>query len=238
MKNVKKTMALCAAILMSTVAVAQDGLSVRVGGSFPVGTFAQGNAADMALWTQMSDYGAAATGFNVGIKYQLELLSGLSAFASTDLFYSGLNEEVNETFKSDNVTLPSYMNIPVMVGANYALLDILGTTLWVEAGAGVNFRNITASEVSAAVGSLISGNTTSEYNFTTSFAWQAGIGVSLLDKISVGVHYYGLGAAEISGETTTSADLGGLLNGTTKPIEFTAGNLNPSMVVVRLGYTF
>ena len=132
------------------------------------------------------------------------------------------------------------MNIPVMVGANYALLDILGTPLWVEAGAGMNFRYITASEVSSAVGSLISGNTTSEYNFTTSFAWQAGIGVSLLDKISVGLHYYGLGAAEISGETTTttSGDLGGLLNGTTKPIEFTAGNLNPSMVVVRLGYTF
>ena len=240
MKNVKRVIACVAVMLgMSTIGFAQSGLSVRVGGSFPVGTFAQGGAGDMALTMPASELGAAATGVNGGVKYQLNILGDLGVFASADLFYNGLKKEVVETMKDDNenVELPSYMNIPLMVGANYTLLKFAGASLWAEAGAGVNLRNITASSASAAVGTLISGSTESNYDFSTSVAWQVGVGVSL-SKLSLGVHYYGFGASEISGETTTSADLGGILGGETKPMEFTAGKLNPTMLVARVSYTF
>lgn len=240
MKNVKRMIACVAVMLgMSTIGFAQSGLSVRVGGSFPVGTFAQGGAGDMALMMPASELGAAATGVNGGVKYQLNILGDLGVFASADLFYNGLKKEVVETMKDDNenVELPSYMNIPLMVGVNYTLLKFAGASLWAEAGAGVNLRNITASSASAAVGTLISGSTESNYDFSTSVAWQVGVGVSL-SKLSFGVHYYGFGASEISGETTTSADLGGILGGVTKPMKFTAGKLNPTMLVARVSYTF
>ena len=240
MKNVKRVIVCVAVMLgMSTIGFAQSGLSVRVGGSFPVGTFAQGGAGDMALMMPASELGAAATGVNGGVKYQLNILGDLGVFASADLFYNGLKKEVVETMKDDNenVELPSYMNIPLMVGVNYTLLKFAGASLWAEAGAGVNLRNITASSASAAVGTLISGSTESNYDFSTSVAWQVGVGVSL-SKLSLGVHYYGFGASEISGETTTSADLGGILGGVTKPMEFTAGKLNPTMLVARVSYTF
>lgn len=240
MKNVKRSIA-CIAIMLgvATVGFAQSGLSVRVGGSFPVGTFAKGDAGDMALTIPTSELGAAATGINGGVKYQLNVLGDLGVFASADLFYNGLKNDVVETMKGDNenVELSSYMNIPLMLGANYTLLELSGTSLWVEAGAGINLRNITANSASSAVGTLISGNTESNYDFSTSAAWQVGVGVSL-SKFSLGVHYYGLGASEISGETMTSADLGGILNGETKPVEFTAGKLNPTVLVARMSYTF
>lgn len=240
MKNVKRTI-VCVAIMlgMSTFSFAQKGFSVCVGGSFPVGKFAQGGAGDMALMAPTSELGAAATGINGGVKYQFNVLGDLGVFASADLFYNGLKKDVVETVKGDNenVELPSYMNIPLMVGANYTLLKLAGISLWAEAGAGVNFRNITASSASAAVGTLVSGSTESNYDFSASVAWQVGVGVSL-SKLSLGVHYYGFGASEISGDTTTSADLGGIFGGETKPIEFTAGKLNPTMLVARLSYTF
>lgn len=241
MKNVKKAIALVAVIMgISTASFAQDGLSVRAGGNFPVGTFAQGKATDLALSSLKSELGGAATGFNVGLRYQLGILGDISAFASADLFYNGLKSEIKDDLKGDNenVTLPSYMNIPVMVGANYTILDIIGTTLWAEAGIGVNFRNITSSTFAAAVGSLVSGSTESDYNLSTSFAWQVGVGVSVSSKVSLGLHYYGFGAADVRGEQTASGNLGGLISGETKPVDFTLGKLNPSMVVIRLGYHF
>lgn len=241
MKNVKKTIALVAVIMgVSTVSLAQNGLSVRAGGNFPVGTFAQGKITDLALNSLKSELGGAATGFNVGVKYQLGLLGDLSAFASADLFYNGLKSDIKEAMQVDgaDVVVPAYMNIPVMVGANYTILDIIGTTLWAEAGIGVNFRNITSSTFAAAVGSLVSGSTESDYDLSTSFAWQVGVGVSVSSKVSLGLHYYGFGAADVRGEQTASGNLGGLIGGATKPIEFTSGRLNPSMVVIRLGYHF
>ena len=240
MKKVKNAIALAAIMLgMSTTAFAQDGLSIRVGGSFPVGAFAQGSAGDMALLTSASELGAAAIGYNAGLKYQYNLISGLSAFASADVFYNGLNEDAKNDLKGDNenITLPSYLNIPVMVGINYAFLNFEKVSLWAEAGAGVNIRHITTSTASAAVGTIVSGNTETMYNNSTSFAWQAGIGVSL-SKFSLSAHYYGLGESTINGESTLSADLGGILSGTSEPAAFTAGKLSPSMVVARLSYTF
>lgn len=241
MKNVKKAIALVAVIMgISTVSFAQNGFTVRAGGSFPIGTFGKGDVKDIALLDGKSSNGGAAIGFNAGVKYQLSIIGNLGVFGTADFFYNSLNSDIKEAWKGDNenINLPAYMNIPVMVGANYTILDIIGTTLWVEAGAGVNFRNITSSTASAALGSILSGDTKSVYDISTTFAWQAGVGVSLSNTVTLGLHYYGFGAAEISGESTSSANLGDLISGESKPMAFTFGKLNPSMIIVRLGYTF
>ena len=241
MKNLKRMIAMVAiAMGVSTMAIAQDGFSVRVGANFPVGTFAQGDAVDNALLNAVSEFGAAATGFNAGIKYQFGIVGNLGLFASADFFYNGLNEDAKDVLKgeSDDVTLPTYMNVPVMLGANYKIIDLASVALWVEAGAGANFRNITANTASAAFGTLVSGSKETVYDLACSFAWQAGLGVTLAKTLSLGVHYYGFGGADVKGESTASTNVGGLFDGESKPIAFTSGKLNPSMVVVRLGYTF
>lgn len=251
MKNVKKVMALAAVILgFSVSAVAQNGFTVRVGGNFPVGAFGQGdNTAELALSSTEATLGGSAIGFNAGLKYQFGVAGNLSAFATADFFYNGLKGDIKEEWKGDNenITLPSYMNIPVMLGLNYTLLDIIGTTLWVEAGAGANFCNITKSAVEIneeIFGVSLSGSAKSVYDLSTTFAWQAGIGVCFDNTVTLGLHYYGFGKSEIKGETVIDAnastgigniDLNDILG---EEGNFAFGKLNPSMVVVRLGYTF
>lgn len=242
MKNVKKLMTLAAVILgFAASASAQNGFTLRAGGNFPVGAFNNGeNAAELALSNPEATLGGAAIGFNAGVKYQFGVVGNLSGFATADFFYNGLKGDIKDAWKGDNenITLPSYMNMPVMLGLNYTILDIIGTTLWAEAGAGANFRSISKSAAEGAVGTLISGNTETVYNLATTFAWQAGIGVSIDNTVTLGLHYYGFGGANVKGESTASGNLGGLIGGETKPLAFTNGKLNPSMVVVRLGYTF
>ena len=238
MKVVKKAIAFVAIIMgFSAAASAQDGLTVRVGGTFPVGAFGSGESIDIALSDPTSEFGGAATGVNAGIKYQLGILGNLGVFASADVFYNGLKGDIKEDLggDSENITLPSYLNIPVMVGANYSIIDLGIASLWAEAGAGLNIRSITKSSSSVGSGSF-SASSESAYGIGTTLAWQAGIGATLLDCFSVGLHYYGLGAAEVKGDVTTTAGLGSL--GGELKNEFTAGKINPSMVVLRVGYTF
>ncbi len=251
MKKFKKAISLVAIMMsMSAVAVAQNGLSVRAGGNFPVGTFGQGEGTNIALVSSVSELGGAATGFNVGLKYQLGVVGNLSAFASADLFYNGLNGDAEENYSVDvdgaDVTKPAYLNIPAMLGLNYTIVDFSGTTLWVEAGAGVNFANITSSSVEynteLPLLGTVEANSKSVYDMATTFAWQAGFGVSL-NKLSLGLHYYGFGKAPISYETSIDANasnLGSLGIGNILGEEgkFEVGKVQPSMVVVRLGYTF
>ena len=245
-------MALVAVILgFSASAVAQNGMTIRVGANLPVGSFAQGkSAAELALSNPEATLGgAAAAGFNAGLKYQFEVIDNLGLFATADFFYNGLNGDIKEAWKGDSegITLPAYMNMPVMLGVNYSILDIIGTTLWVEAGAGANFRSISKSsaEYSAEVPLVgtVDASAETTYNVGTSFAWQAGFGVCFDNTITLGVHYYGFGKAPISYETAIDASAsnigsGGINNILGEEGKFTGGKLNPSMVVIRLGYTF
>lgn len=238
MKNVKKVMALVAVILGFAVsASAQNGFTLRAGGNFPVGAFNNGeNAAELALSNSEATLGGAAIGFNAGVKYQFGVVGNLSAFATADFFYNGLKGDIKEDWHIEDLkdiegikfNTPSYMNIPVMLGLNYTILDIIGTTLWAEAGAGVNFRSITKNSAEYNSNNLdVSAEMT--YDLATTFAWQAGLGVSIDNTVTLGLHYYGFGKSEIKGESTIP------VIGTKS---FKVGKLNPSMVVVRLGYTF
>lgn len=241
MKNVKKAIALVAVILgVSTASFAQNGFSLHAGGNFPMGTFGKGGSlSDIALNNAVAEVGGAATGYNAGLKYQFRVVSHLNAFVSADFFYNGLKSELTDAVQVEGVetSAPSYMNIPAMVGLNYSVLKIFGSTIWAEAGAGINFRNINGSNMNAAWENLVWGRD-AEYKLSTSLGWQAGVGISLDNKVSIALHYYNLGAADVNGETSFSSELEGIISGETKPTEFTKGKLSPSMVVIRLGYHF
>ena len=253
----KKVIALAAIILGgATVTSAQNGVTVRIGASFPVGTFSQGTEAkELALSTPEATFGGAGIGFNAGLKYQIEVVKNLGIFATADFFYNGLNKDAKNDIKKEiavegieaSSTIPSYMNVPVMLGLNYSFLNIRNIALWAEAGAGVNLGKITkmATEINAEVPLIgnINGSTTTTYDMSTTFAWQAGVGVCLGRNLSLGVHYYNLGSSVVNSETAVDANVGDFGSINIDNIlgengKFTTGKLNPSMIVARLGYTF
>ncbi|MBO7267578.1 MAG: hypothetical protein J6V12_07420 [Bacteroidaceae bacterium] len=238
MKTINRLFASIALIVGTfTAASAQNGLSIHAGNNFPIGAFSRGNTVgDIALNNSNSSYGGAAMGFNAGAKFQLSVLSDLSAFVSADFFYNGLKKELKEGFNDHSKSPPSYMNMPVMAGINYTLFEILGTTFWAEAGAGMNFRNITNNVSLSLDANTIGVSTEEAYDLTCSLAWKAGIGATLASKLSLGIHYYGFGASDISGETTSTLNVGSLTS--EMKDSFTGGKLKAAMIVVRLGYHF
>ena len=235
MKLINKLIAAIALTMGVSTASAQNGLSIHAGNAFPIGAFSQGDkASDIALNNISSNYGGAATGFNVGAKVQLSILGDLSAFVEANFLYNGLKKELKK--KGNDNSLPSYINMPVMAGVNYTLFEVLGTTFWAEAGVGMNFSKITNSVSLNFSESVLDISKEANYDLTTSLAWKAGIGVTIANKFSLGAHYYGFGASNISGETTSSINMGNITSDFKD--SFSQGTLKTSMIVVRLGYHF
>jgi hypothetical protein len=213
---------------LTTTSWAQNGFSVYVGGNFPVGTFGQGGRfTDVTLNTLNSELGDAAIGMNVGLKYQFRLLGGLSAFVSADFLYNSLKDDIKKVTDT-GLVISEYLNIPAMLGANYTVINLFFMSLWLEAGVGVNFCNVTGNPL---LGATYSSDNTS-YAFSKSFVWQAGIGVSVAKKLSLGMHYYGFGASDVRIASVVDSGMGDLVS------DLKGGTLDPSMVVVRLGYHF
>ncbi len=232
----KKCRILVAAVaaLMVSFGVANAQTTVSVGVALPQGDFgSQVYGPDFALSYPNGTVGGAATGFQIGLKQQFKVpLIGLSFFASADFMYNGLAE----SFKSDavltEVTYPNYINVPLMLGANYQFnfTPLLG--IYVEAGAGLNARFITKSETTTnAV--VTNVTTTTTYSPAFTFAYQFGAGVKLVKLVSVGVNYYSLGSAPVKGKASGSA-LG--VSGETS--EITRGTLNPGILALRVGFSF
>lgn len=79
MKNVVKVFASFVIFLgISSTAVAQNGITLRAGGSLPAGAFGKGdNFSELAISKANATFGGAGIGFNAGIKYQLGLIGNL-----------------------------------------------------------------------------------------------------------------------------------------------------------------
>ena len=225
---------------------AQNGLSLRVGGSFPVDFFDKGGVmSDVTLDNAATTFGDAATGWNAGLKYQLGLLGNWGLFASADVFYSDVRGDYDELLSKagldQNVMLPLCFNAPVMVGLNWQVINLKVLALWAEAGVGVNFHNALSLEGAFDEWDDVIErdiDTDELYRTAAAVAWQAGAGITLGGKVSLGVHYYAFGAADIEGKLF--GEEGGAFGDWADKLagEFESGKVNPSMLVLRLGYSF
>ncbi len=161
---------------------ANKGFSVRAGGAFPVGEFAETSG------------GMAKAGLTVGVRQTFAVApTNLGLFVSADFVYNGMkNLEIFDELSAEgfDVNIPEYLNIPVLVGLNYSYKadEMLG--LWAEFGIGVNYRFATKLEAKYSDQVYM----VQKLDPAFSFAFQLGAGMTFNDKVSVGLNYYSMGS--------------------------------------------
>lgn len=244
MKRMKRLIAFVAVVLgmsMTTWAQnAQNGFSLRTGGSFPVNFLDKdGGISGITFDNAATTFGDAAMGWNAGLKFQFKLLGSLSMFASADVFYSDVTDEytgllddlgldLNDLGVDENMILPLCLNAPVLVGLNWQIINLKIVQLWAEAGVGVNFHSVFSLDEEDVYFER-SLEADDLYRTAAAVAWQAGAGITLGGKVSLGVHYYAFGNSDVNTVDDWADKLAG---------EFESGKVNPSMMVLRLGYHF
>ena len=258
MKNWKRLVAaLSVAWGISASALAQNGLSVYVGGNavwggvlLLIGAFSSADdegddyayGEDDDSWERHEDTDKDLPyfpmGANVGLKYQLGLGKDLAMFASADVFYRNLNDKAlksPEDMVRDEV-LPSSVNFPVLMGFNYTIKRFPYSSLWVESGVGVSFRRI---EVQRTVGGTWPDNV--EVSVSRHWgvvpAWKTGVGLTS-QRVSMELCCHAFCNYEVEGaffarEGNVVADWGHKL-----ARGIAAERLRLPMICFRMGYCF
>ena len=213
MKNMKRIILVVAIIFgCSMSSFAQSGFSARISSNILLRTVAfllihGGN--DDTDTNMPIDNGASSSDdvnwgfwlaplrFNMGVKYQCALVDHLDVFAATDFFYTRLKDKESAFSKNlgEDEVLPSSVNIPLVLGLNYAFYNTTDLSLWIEAGVGTNFRRVTSKERLQNGSDVPQFITTSHWGVTPT--WKAGVGVIFDDDFSLELQYYSFGSSVV-----------------------------------------
>ena len=125
-----------------------------------------------------------------------------------------------------------------MLGANYDYAINDKVSIWGEAAVGANLRIITKEGTTMRAEYLDNIELTfmNKYDNCFTLGFQAGAGVKLKDKYSIGVHYYNLGTKTITGVMTDITPGVETLDVRSRPFE--RPELETSMLLIRFGYHF
>lgn len=233
-------------------ATAQTKFSVHAGLTSPLGSFADSRATNGQMaWLNKTDRAGAGMGFNFGLKmnFTIPSVKGLSVIATADFLYNGPNSDVkdwrddavddelsNSRVEDYTITLPKYINVPIMIGANYEYGVTDAIKLWGEGALGFNIGMITKCSEHFEADDGSEENFELSYKSNTSFAFQIGAGVMFSDRFSIGVHYYALGGQKVKGDISEEEIRDGYVD--TEKESFTFRSINPSMFVIRAGLHF
>ena len=263
-------MAMVASLAVST-AMAQDTqttntdtkkveYSIYFGASTPLGSFGQAPSPELypaeffhtkLSWNDDITYGDADfVGANIGVKakYNISGLKGLGIIATADvLFNTDGDFDIKEVYEGRNILneylYSTYINIPVMVGANYNYAINDKVSIWGEAAIGANLRIITSyiSDEKRVDGSYHLYHIETDYDNCFTLGFQAGLGVKLKNKYSIGVHYYNLGNKAVTEKYTETIDFTNAsghhyVNIINEPR--TKPPLKTTMLLIRFGYHF
>ena len=224
--------------------LAQTNVYLNLGGAIPTGDFADGDETGFGLVSEDFTEGGAGMGFTAGLKFKFNTgLKGLGVVLSLDGIYNGLNSDVRDVFEDmeneyeedyNDVKLrtPKYINVPLMVGANYTYDIKPQFGIYGEAGLGVDFRYITNLELEVK-DSGYKASITDEYDPTFTFAYQLGAGVEINHKLTVGVNFYNLGSGKVSGKEKIKESWDGYSDTDTDKFKFK--RVTPTIVMLRIG---
>ena len=234
--------------------------SIYFGASTPLGSFGQAPSPELypaelfhtkLSWNDDITYGDADfVGANIGVKakYNISGLKGLGIIATADvLFNTAADFDIKEVDESDayldEYFYSAYINIPVMVGANYNYAINDKVSIWGEAAIGANLRIITSyiSDEKRVDGSYHLYHIETDYDNCFTLGFQAGLGVKLKNKYSIGVHYYNLGNKAVTEKYTETIDFTNAsghhyVNIINEPR--TKPPLKTTMLLIRFGYHF
>ena len=263
------SVAMVASLVVST-AMAQDvqtkntdtkkvEYSIYLGASTPLGSFRQAPSHGFPVdlfntklsWNDDITYGDADfVGANIGVKakYNISGLKGLGIIATADVLFNTAGDfDIKEVDESDaylsEYLYSTYINIPVMVGANYNYAINDKVSIWGEAAIGANLRIITSDifDDKRSNGIDIIDYTEINYDNCFTLGFQAGLGIMLKNKYSIGLHYYNLGNKAVTEKYTeiidfTNASGHHYVNIIEEPR--TKPPLKTTMLLIRFGYHF
>jgi|GEM_PF-772083 len=180
-----------------------SGLSIHLGGAFPVGNFGDDSWEDNAF--------GAGPGFDFGLKSKIPLpVNGLGFTISGDFIFNGLKgqwKDAEDRYKEEveedggSYTRSRYINVPIFVGLNYKYSINQNIGFFGEFGLGPNLRTQTTEKEKYS-----DYWEKTKYPIKMSFGFQAGAGIIINDLFSVGLHYYALGAAKVKMKYESSED--------------------------------
>lgn len=182
---------------MLTVSAQQrdhHGISVQLGGILPLQDFSASQSYVLPGVNGLGNNGCAMFGASLGLKYNYVFDFGLGVFVSADLMWNALNKNIRDQYDNVSCTKPMYVDVPIMVGVNYVtdFSDIVD--VWAEAGLGANLFYKTTEGWN---------NNTLSYKMNAAFGAEVGAGITFIDLISIGVHYYWLGKQSIKVDGVT-----------------------------------
>lgn len=235
---------------------AQTSFSLHAGLASPLGSYADAtanydanNASNDVLRFGLLDQtkkGGAGIGFNVGAQMNFGITSvkGLSIIVGADFFFNSINSDISDyvdEYISDvetstheySITLPKYMHVPILVGANYTydITDKIG--IYGEGALGANMRFITNFELYDATVTTENINRI-KYDMATTFAFRFGAGIVLSKRFTIGIGYVNHGSAKVKG--TQTSEKNGVSNGSSQ--KFKGGNISAANLTVNVGIKF
>lgn len=227
---------------------------LHAGVALPVGTFNDNTG--NALIPLGGIGGGAGTGATFGAKflYEIRKVKGLSVVTNIDFVINPLKKSVKDKlhYVSDyaNYTIDkyaTYVSIPITAGINYRYNFNKSFGVWGEATAGFNARFISSFTILNTEGSKYlytdedgirrysSDEDILNYNPNIQFAYQAGCGIILWDKLTVGFHYNGNNRSKISGTSISKVYRDDVQDARDK---MTMGKTGYSCFLIRLGFLF
>lgn len=253
MNRVLKCLSLVAvlAILGMNQLKAQTNFSFHAGLVSPLASFADSRASNGQIaWREKTGRAGAGLGFEAGMKFRYDIpsIQGLGVIVTADLFYNGPNTDVKDYWQdrtdemldySDvedvEITLPKYINLPIMIGANYNHQLSNSVKVYGEGALGLNIGMLTNFR-GQVIGDDFEEIIGINYETNTSFAFQIGAGILFSDRFSLGVHYYALGNQKIKGKHSEEE----IYDGESHVYEdmLNLRSINPTMFVVKAGFHF
>lgn len=251
MNKIVKMMILAVLFFAGSQMFAQTDFYLNLGGSIPVGDFAEGDEHGFGLVTK-STKGGAGIGFTAGMKLKFNTgVKGLGVILTLDGIYNGHNSDVKEYFEDIeeewledddwDVTMktPKYLNVPLMVGVNYTYNFNEKIGIYGEAGLGANFRYITKYELKEEedyYGDTYEYSEVIKYDPAFTFAYQLGAGIEIINRITVGVSFYGLGNGKVKGKSEWEEVYD--YESYSDSERFNLKSVAPNMVMLRIGFKF
>ena len=241
----KKFLLLSAAWLLCLLPLrAQFYIGVHGGVTLPTGYYGDSRMSDYE-WMMIEGHqlrAGAGTGFSAGVDFSFPMpfLSDLSALVSADFMQSTPNKDVSSYYANhyaaEEVVLPQYRNIPIMLGFRYSYP--LGTfyDLYGEAQMGVNLRQLTEFKYPVGSNKIFSY----QYDDSYSMAFHLGVGIMIRDLVSVGAGVNLMGRKPLKGTFTridkTSTPEGPEEVSKSEPYNPEYTTIKPTMVYINLGF--